>query len=309
MLSTGKWENLTVLPFAAMRFASESRGFYLSVDFFSWFNSGMLSTIPFDYHMHSRFSSDSNASVSAMCASAIEKGIPEIGLSEHYDLHSKEQEPVFYRPEAWWEEVGRIRASLDGRLILRAGVEIGEPHRFPGEVRSLLDRYPYDYVIGSLHFVGDDFVFDNRLLKRKGADEFMQAYFLELVEMTKAPQFDILGHLDVPVRNGKPIWGAYDPRRYEAQIRAVLQNCIDHGIALDVNSGGLRRRAQNLMPDALILCWYREMGGALLTLGSDAHSSEDVGSHLDQALKSIRDAGLNSITRYEQRRPSILPLV
>jgi histidinol-phosphatase (PHP family) len=267
----------------------------------------MLSAIPFDYHMHSKYSSDSNASVRAMCESAIQKGIPEIGLTEHYDLHPKER-PVFYQPEAWWQEIENVRKSLDGRLVLRAGVEIGEPHRFPDEVKALLDRYPYDFVIGSLHYVGDDFMFDNKLLERKGDDEVMQSYFLELEKMTQAPQFDILGHLDVPVRNGRPIWGSYDPRRYEALIRAVLQNCIDRGIALDVNSGGLRRLANNLMPDLLILNWYREMGGQRLTLGSDAHATEDVGLHLEQVLKFIREAGLKFLARYERRQAWLLPL-
>jgi histidinol-phosphatase (PHP family) len=267
----------------------------------------MISIIPCDYHMHSKFSSDSGASVHAMCESAILNGIPEIGLSEHYDLHPREL-PVFYRPEAWWEEIERARKCFDGRLILRAGVEIGEPHRFPDEVRALIERYPYDYVIGSLHYAGDDLMFDNKLLERKGADGIMQSYFLEMVEMTRAPQFDILGHLDVPVRNGKPIWGTYDPRRYEPLIRTVLQNCIDSGIALDVNSGGLRRPANNLMPDLLILCWYAEMGGKRLTLGSDAHSPAEVGFKLDQVLMDIREAGMKFITHYKQRRASLLPL-
>ncbi len=267
----------------------------------------MLSVIPFDYHMHSNFSSDSDASVCAMCESAIQKGIPEVGLTEHYDLHPKER-PVFYQPEAWWEEIEHVRKNLNGQLILRAGVEIGEPHRFPEEVKALLNHYRYDFVIGSLHYVGDDFMFDNKLLERRGADEIMQSYFLELGEMTRTPQFDILGHFDVPVRNGEPIWRSYDPRRYEALIRAVLQNCIDRGIALDVNSGGLRRPANNLMPDFLILRWYREMGGQHLTLGSDAHYPWDVGLHLDQALKFIRDSGLKFITRYERRHAELQPL-
>ena len=244
----------------------------------------------------------------AMCESAVRKGLPEIGLAEHFDLHAREPKPVFYRPEAWWKEIERVRKSLDGRLLLRAGLEIGEPHLFPEEARTLLDRFHYDYVIGSLHYVGDELMFDNRLLERKGADGIMQPYFAELETMTRDPQFDILGHMDVPVRNGGTIWKSYDPRRYETTIRAVLRNCIDHGIALEVNSGGLRRPANNLMPDPQILRWYREMGGQLVTLGSDAHAPADVGLHLDQALKLIRETGWGFVTRYERRQPSLLPL-
>ncbi len=268
----------------------------------------MIPAIPLDYHLHSNFSSDSKSSVRTLCESAVQKGVPEIGLTEHYDLHPKEQ-PVFYRPEAWWEEIERVRKRFEGRLILRAGVEIGEPHCFPEEIRKLLDRYPYDYVIGSLHYVGEDSMFDIKLLERLGADAILRPYFLELEKMTRNPQFDILGHFDVPVRNGKPIWGGYDPKRYEELIRAALQNCIDRGIALDVNSGGLRRPANNLMPDPQILRWYREMGGQRLTLGSDAHAPEDVGLCLDQAINFIRDAGFDCILRYQRRHPQVLSLV
>jgi histidinol-phosphatase (PHP family) len=267
----------------------------------------MNSAIPFDYHMHSSFSADSNASVRDMCGSAIQQGIPEIALTEHYDLHPKER-PLFYKPDAWWQEIERVRTALDKRLILRAGVEIGEPHRFPDEVQALIDHYPYDFIIGSLHYVGDDLMFDHELLERRGVDEIMQSYFRELEVMTRAAKFDILGHLDVPVRNGKPIWGFYDPRRYETLIRAVLQNCIDLGIALDVNSGGLRRPANNLMPDLLILRWYREMGGQRVTIGSDAHTPAHVGLQLDQVLQFIREAGLGFLTRYERRQALLLHL-
>jgi histidinol-phosphatase (PHP family) len=109
------------------------------------------------------------------------------------------------------------------------------------------------------------------------------------------------------VRNGKSVWGSYDPGRYEDLIRVVLQNCIQHGIALDVNSGGFRRPTKNLMPDMQILQWYREMGGQYLTLGSDAHSPGEVGLHLEQAIKSIRESGFKFLTRYSMRRP--LPLI
>ncbi len=268
----------------------------------------MTTSIPLDYHMHSRFSSDSQAGVEEMCRKAIELGIPEIGLSEHFDLHPREPKPVFYQPDAWWAEIEAVRSRLDGRLTLRAGIEIGEPHRFPREVAQLLGDYPYDYVIGSLHYVGDDFMFDENLLASRPADEILLAYFNELEVMTRQPQFDILGHLDVPVRNAKILWGGYEPQRYERLIRAVLQNCIDRKLALDVNAAGLRKPARNLMPDAAILRWYVEMGGQYVTFGSDAHSVDQIGLHLDQALQAVRQAGLKSVAQFERRQARLLPL-
>ena len=243
-----------------------------------------------------------------MGETAIGRGIREIGLSEHFDLHPREHKPGFYQPEIWWAEIENARKLLGDRITLRAGVEIGEPHRFPDEIRLLLKCIPYDYAIGSLHYVGDDYMFDPGLFKRKTADEILTEYFIELERMTAQPEFDILGHLDVPVRNAKHLWGGFDPRRYESLIRPVLQHCIDHGLALDVNTAGLRQPALNLMPDPLVLRWYAEMGGERVTLGSDAHRSEDVGRHLDLAMDAIRAAGLKYVTQFVRRQANLLPL-
>src|SRR5687768_17479125 len=109
--------------------------------------------IPHDYHMHTSFSCDCQASMASMCASAVAKGIPEIGFSEHYDLFAGESENCrdWFRLEPWVAELERQRAAYAGRLTVRAGIEIGEPHLFQAEARAMLARYPFDYVLGSLH--------------------------------------------------------------------------------------------------------------------------------------------------------------
>ncbi len=269
----------------------------------------MSPSIPLDYHIHSNFSLDAQVTIPEICAAAIRKGIPEIGLSEHFDNHPREKvSHDFFRPEAWWEEVERVRASMDGGLKIRAGLEAGEPHRFPEQVREVVQNHPYDYVIGSLHYVGDVFLFDQEFLSGQSTDEIMRMYFEELEKMTREPAFDILGHLDLPVRNAGHLWNGYHPSQYEELIRPVLQNCIDHGVALDVNVAGLRKPAQNIMPDPAILAWYREMGGERVTLGSDAHTAEHVGLHLEKGVQAVRAAGLKWVTSFERRQARLLPL-
>lgn len=262
----------------------------------------MSKGFPHDYHVHSHFSADSHAPLAEMCRIAATLGIPEIGFAEHYDLHPDENPRDWLRLEPWLEDLERCRAEFSGRLVIRAGIEVGEPHRFHEDMNTMLARAPFDYVIGSLHWVGSESVFDPAYFQRP-AEEAYSRYFAELARMTARGGFDILGHLDVPVRTGFNFHGSYDPRDYEPWIRQVLRNCIEQGIALDVNTSAMRRKAQVLLPGLPILRWYAEMGGMRVTLGSDAHRPEQVASHFGVALDAIRTAGLQSLVQYELRRP------
>lgn len=125
--------------------------------------------------------------------------------------------------------------------------------------------------------------------------------------MLKNADIDIVAHLDVPVRTAKPILG-YDPARYEDQIHRILQMVIDRDLALGVNTAGLRKPANNLMPDPLILEWFSAMGGERVTLGSDAHNSSQVGLHLNAALEAIRAAGISRLTQFERRQSRLIPI-
>ncbi len=256
--------------------------------------------IPHDYHIHSDYSADSQASVEEMCRSAISRGIPEIGFSEHYDLHPDENPRDWLRLDPWLAELERCRLQFRQQLTIRAGIEIGEPHLFTPQMQAMLARAPFDYAIGSLHWVGRSCVFDAAFYQRP-ADEAFGLYFEELERMTRLGGFDILGHLDVPIRTAYDTYPSYDPRRYESLVRPVLRNCIEQGIALEINTSALRRTANILLPGRVILCWYADMGGDVVTIGSDAHRSDQLAAHLDVALTAAKAAGIRHIARFDRR--------
>ncbi|MCC6189478.1 MAG: histidinol-phosphatase HisJ family protein [Anaerolineales bacterium] len=266
--------------------------------------------IPHDYHLHSSFSCDCQAPMADMCRAAIALGIPEIGFTEHYDLHAGESDNCrdAFRLEAWSAELERCQAEFAGRLILRAGVELGEPHLFAAEAQALLARYPFDYALGSLHWVGSASIFDLTYFQEHSAADAFHLYFEELEHVTRAGGFDILSHLDVPTRAAFAVYGRYDPAEHEDYIRPVLRNCVERGLALDINTASLRRRAEVLNPGLEILRWYVELGGERITLGSDAHRPSQVGGYLETALATARAAGLKHLTFYERRQPRLAPL-
>ncbi|MBE3120578.1 MAG: PHP domain-containing protein, partial [Candidatus Atribacteria bacterium] len=177
--------------------------------------------IPLDYHMHSSFSEDGASSPEKMCHQAIKLGLPEIGFTEHWDVGPFEKKPRFFQPEPWYAELERLRDLFAGKLTIRAGIEVAEPHLYPKPAAEVLTRTPFDYVLGSVHFVGPHFMFDEAYFRTHAADEVYRAYFAEVEKLLQTADIDILAHLDIPVRTAKPIFG-YDPTRYEGQIHRIL---------------------------------------------------------------------------------------
>ena len=261
-----------------------------------------------DYHMHSNFSCDCKATMQDMCKSAIAQEIPEIGFSEHYDLHPLEQCNNWFQPSPWWAELARCRAIYGNRLLIRAGIEVGEPHIYRSQMAALLAQWPFDYVLGSLHWVGRDNMFDVNHFKNTPRDQSYRAFFIELEQMTRLGGFDILSHFDVFIRTAHAVYGHYDPHDFEDLIRPVLRNCVEQGIALDLNTSALRRRVAVLTPGVDVLRWYVELGGERVTLGSDAHRPVDVGAHLDVAIATAKAARLRYLTYFAGRQATLRPM-
>jgi histidinol-phosphatase (PHP family) len=233
--------------------------------------------------------------------------LPEIGIADHFDLHPGDECRGFFRPSEWAAEIDQARREFEERLIVRAGIELGEPHLYQAECQALLHGYPFDYALGSLHWVGDEVVFERKYFRRP-ADEAYGLFFEELERMTRVGGFDVLSHFDVVARVGQPLYGGYDPHRYEETIRAVLKNCIERGIALDLNTQGLRNRCQLLTPGLEILTWYRELGGERVTLGSDAHNPDDIAANFDMAIEALQAAGLRYVTQFARRQASLVKI-
>ncbi|HEY48313.1 MAG: hypothetical protein AMJ88_13725 [Anaerolineae bacterium SM23_ 63] len=263
--------------------------------------------IPQDYHIHTDYSCDCKATMVEMCQAAIELNIKEIGFCDHYDLMPEDPCYAFFQADAWWESLQRCREDFGDTLTIRAGIELGEPHLFQAEMHEILEKYAWDYCMGSLHWVGSKSVFDPSYFKVP-ADVAYRMYFLELAKMIAHAEFDILAHIDVVKRYGFDAYGMYDPRQFESEIRDVLRICATRGIALEVNTAPLRRPVNQTSPSAVTLSWFREEGGRRVTLGSDAHLTEHVGFGLDSVMSILRSVGFENLASFESRNPSPTPI-
>lgn len=253
-----------------------------------------------DYHVHSDNSFDCKIPMDEMCCRAVARGISELAFTDHFNNHLLDIDLGYYDPERYFADLERCRAQFP-TLTIRAGIEVGEPHRWGSKILPILQRYPYDLVLGSLHWVGNQNVFNPDYFRGQGPQKAYGDYFAELNRMVRHGGFDILAHVDLPKRAGFNVYGSYDIGAYEEAVRDLWQSCIESQIAVEINTKGVRCRVAQLHPTTAALKWYVEMGGQLLTLGSDAHHSNNVGEHFDQAIQSAHEAGLTHVCRFQCR--------
>jgi histidinol-phosphatase (PHP family) len=261
--------------------------------------------MPYSYHVHTNFSCDCDVPMEAMCDAALKAGLAEVGFSDHFDVHPKDPCAGYFRPEAWWETFRRCRDEFGPLgLALKAGIEIGESHIYRTQAEDMMARYEWDFVLGSLHWTGDESLYDEDYFRRTPKETVYTAYFEELVEMCQVGQFDILAHADIVKYLSSEVYGGYDPHEWEPLIRAVWSVCVARGIAIEMNAGTLRRRIKEPSPTRVPLGWYRELGGEYVTYGSDAHFTKYIDIGADHVLEEIRAAGFNRLTKYAKRQPS-----
>lgn len=264
------------------------------------------SSSPADYHLHTNFSIDSKMLMEVACDEAIRHGLPEICFTEHVDFVREDESTGYFAPDAYFAEIARCRELFKGRLTIRAGAEVGESHRFRVEQDKLTSDYPFDFILGSLHWVGADTAMEPAYFAGQSREQAYGRYFEELLLLARTGDFDALTHLDVPKRYEFPAHGAFDSSEFAEEIREVLNACIERGVGIELNTGSMRRTEGDPSPSPEVLGWYRDLGGEILTLGSDGHRPAHMAHEFDRALAMIRAAGFTHLTTFDKRQPRLV---
>ena len=261
-----------------------------------------------DLHVHTKFSFDGAADGSgepeAVADAAIAAGLRAIALTDHCDIDDV-LDGIYppYPAGAIHSAVERLKADFSGRLEILRGIELGEPHARPDEAKKLLSERNFDFVIGSLHNLRGypDFYF----LRFERMEEMQLVHIARRMinELRDIVEFeynfrhiDSLAHITYMSRYLDECGVEFDLTRFDAEWRGLFRSMIDCGVALEINTSGLRKGGK-LMPDAPLVSLYADTGGRLFTLGSDAHTARDVGKNLLDAAKLIPDASLGLLPK------------
>ncbi len=260
-----------------------------------------------DLHMHTKSSFDGNYSAELMCESAVKNELSVIAITDHFDVDFYERHNLGTRQQTSYEGICSAQQAFDGKITLLRGIEMGQPtYDLPLTEKSLA-RYDYDFVIGSIHNLRGmpDFSdLDYPNLSQAEIYALFDKYFEEELILAKWNGFDTLAHLTYPMRyivqSGRT---DIDPARFDDVADEIFKVLIANGKALEINTSGLRQPIGKTMPTENYVRRFRELGGELLTLGSDAHFTEHVGAGIDNGYEIAENCGFKYVTYFKNRKP------
>lgn len=277
-----------------------------------------------DCHTHTRFSVDSEEDEFKMIDRAIALGLRAYAVTDHCEVNRwfpKEYYgdtkiyPYFDFGSDYENSVARItelKERYSGSIELICGVELGQAHQDTDIAQKVLDDERVDFIIGSVHQLRgmDDFAFID--YTQLGTDELyalIERYFTEVYELCRWGGFDVLGHLTYLLRyiNGKYGCGA-DISRYDDIIAESFRELIARDKGIEINTSGIRQGAGETFPTLKYVRLFKDLGGKLISLGSDAHEAERVGSGIAQGAEIAREAGFDRIAYFIKHQPRFIQL-
>ncbi|MBF0532166.1 MAG: histidinol-phosphatase HisJ [Candidatus Omnitrophica bacterium] len=255
-----------------------------------------------DYHMHTKLCGHADGEPAQYVERALALGLTEIGFSDHAPLVSHRDPGITMDHSElpqYHQMIENIRAQYKGKIKIRTGIEADFLPGFETQTQALLGSYPYDYVIGSIHFIkrwGFDDPIQRQEWDNKDIDEVYREYYELLRQSAASGLFDVMGHVDVVKKFGhKPSQPMID------DVKRTAQTFKKAGVAIELNTSGLRKPVKEMYPSLWSLEIYAA-AGVPLTFGSDAHKPEEVGADFDQARDLALKAGYKKYVIFQNRK-------
>lgn len=269
----------------------------------------MNTLLPADYHLHTNHSGDSKTPMDDMIQSSIAKGLKEICFTEHMDkdfpiLPEVAAGTFDLDTESYRKELFSLREKYADRITVKYGVEIGLQPQIVSDNSSYIRENDFDFVIGSIHLVDHQDPYYPYLWEGRQESDIVKRFFELTLENIKAfHDYDVLGHLDYIVR--------YLPSKNQVDSYALHKDIIDEilsilvkeGKGLDFNSKALFYGASRPNPQAEVLTRFREMGGRIITFGSDAHVTNGIAGCFEQARDIALACGFKEYFIFDKRNP------
>ena len=287
-----------------------------------------MTKITSDSHVHTAFSTDSKEPMEQMLMAAIENGFPSICFTDHMDYNfpviynksSDTEPPFFFFFYAYFIETRRL-IPLYPQIKIRTGIELGLKEDAKDKCMELLNLYKFDFVIGSTHLVDNtDPYYD---IFWEGTDEktAIQKFYEATLENAKSGvDFDVYGHIDyitryTPYMKKLRSSNLFDEDYYISItnnfldiIEAILKELINSGKGIELNTSGIKYGLHHPHPHEKILKLYKELGGEIITIGSDAHEARHLGFGFDGVPEILKTCGFKYYTEFTNRRPEMLPV-
>ncbi len=256
-----------------------------------------------DSHVHTKYSFDGDkghhGEIGAVIEAAISRGVSEISITDHLDIDGI-LDGIYppYEADAVKNDVFAAKEKYKGKIRVNYGVELGQPHARKAEAEALLEKQGFDFVIGSLHNLRGcpDFYFLKMdLMCDEQIDYLIKQNISELLEIADFPGITTVAHITYIERYLTACKKPFSYERYADGFEKLFRKLIDNGISMEINTSGLRKGGIT-MPGCELCALYRDCGGKLITIGSDAHRIEDIGAGIEETAAMLRKLGFKSQT-------------
>ena len=266
-----------------------------------------------DFHLHSCFSGDSDAPMGEIIQKAISLGLTHICFTEHYDpdfVYPAGESGTFeLNTDSYLYDLLRFREKYYGQIQIMFGVELGLQPHLRDALEFYTENHDFDFIIGSSHICNRKDPYYPEFFEGRSEDEAHQEYFESILECVKeTPYFDVYGHLDYVVRYGPTKNQNYTYQKHADIIDRILRAIVESGKGIELNTSGFRSGLGQPNPCVDILKRYKELGGEIITVGSDAHKPEHVSADFDKACTILKDCGFQYYTIFEKRAPEFIRL-
>jgi histidinol-phosphatase (PHP family) len=287
---------------------------------------GVETMILMDCHTHTQFSVDSDADIGLCVKRAAELGLAAYAITDHCECNG------WYKKEHYPEDTWYLRESFDyaadfegsvaavtalkekyaDKLDLICGVELGQILHDVEVAKIVNADKRVDFIIGSVHQVmgEQDFYFiDYEKLTMDEIYSLLERYFKEVYEVSKTDLFDVIGHITYCLRYMKQRNGIEaDISRFDDIIAETLRNLAANGKGIEINTSGLRQGFGDCFPSLKYVKMYRDLGGEIITVGSDSHTVGDIAANSADGIALAAAAGFTQLTYFKQRKPYFIDI-
>ncbi len=267
----------------------------------------------YDLHTHCLHSFDSTAKIDNMINAAVTAGLSGICFTDHHDIDFPKEDP--HEADALLDvplhikEINDAAHRFSDSIDVMCGIEIGMQPHVVRENSALIQENTFDLVIASCHVLDGEDPYYGRIFKGHDESEVFRSYFESILEnISLFDDFDVLGHLDYIVRYSPEKDKNYSYEKYSAIIDDILKNLISKKKGIEINTSGLKSGLKNPNPCFDIIKRYRDLGGDIITTGSDAHSPEYVGYEFNRLSDILKKAGFDHYNIFRNRKPVSVPI-
>ena len=263
-----------------------------------------------DTHLHTKFSGDSTSNPRDMVESAMKKGLSGICFTDHQDLEYSATPGLFDLDfPTYQKEILLLKEEYKNKFPICWGVELGvQPDTVKGNIK-IASTYPFDFIIASSHEINHkDLYYSDFYVGREELDCYRQYFEAILENLHTDIDFDVYGHLDYVVRYGPNKNKYYSYEKFADIIDAILLRIIEKGKGIELNTAGFKYGLGHPNPTERIIERYRELGGEIITIGSDGHTPEQIAWDFQKVPDILKNAGFNYFTVFKDRKPNFIKI-